>query len=448
MAGRYFTPRSTALDASGDPEAGAKLYFYETGTSTPLDTYSDDGLTSANANPVVADSAGRFGEIFLKDQDYKVVLKTSADVTVWTADPVRAAEPTSTAVISKSTTYTVTVSDNGKLIEADATGGAFTITLPVAATAGDGFEVFIKKVDSSSNAVTVDGDGSETIDGESDASLPNQYDIIGVRCNGSAWRAIVQPLVRQNLPLPRGAIDGLVLSNSASDTEHDIDISAGMCRDGADGANILLSTAITKRIDAAWAVGTGNGGMDTGAVAADTWYYLWAIRRSDTGVVDALFSTSSTAPTMPSGYDQKRRIGAVLTNGSSNIIAFFQHGDYFYWDVPVEDADTSNPGTSPVTVDLTVPNLKVLADIVVTGFNGSTAFALLVTDPDQTSTAPSANNATINHTTGSGTDRLHATLHQMTDSSGQIQYELSLSGASDNVTVQTRGWYDLRGKDA
>ena len=63
------------------------MYFYETGTSTPLDTYSDNALSSANANPVVADSNGRFAAIFLKGQDYKVVLKTSADVTIWTEDP-------------------------------------------------------------------------------------------------------------------------------------------------------------------------------------------------------------------------------------------------------------------------------------------------------------------------------------------------------------------------
>jgi hypothetical protein len=41
---------------------------------------------------VVADSAGLFGEVFLSDAvEYKVVLKTAADVTVWTADPVSSA---------------------------------------------------------------------------------------------------------------------------------------------------------------------------------------------------------------------------------------------------------------------------------------------------------------------------------------------------------------------
>lgn len=88
MAQRFFVPNAQMFDDSGIVLNGGLLYFYETGTSTPLDTYSDKNLSSANANPVVADSAGRFGDIFLKNQEYKVVLKDSAGTTIWTADPV------------------------------------------------------------------------------------------------------------------------------------------------------------------------------------------------------------------------------------------------------------------------------------------------------------------------------------------------------------------------
>lgn len=89
---RFVMPRADSFDTSGNPRAGAKLYFYTTGTTTPANTYSDSTRITPNANPVVADSAGVFGEIFLSLTGlYKVVLKTSADVTVWTADPVTAA---------------------------------------------------------------------------------------------------------------------------------------------------------------------------------------------------------------------------------------------------------------------------------------------------------------------------------------------------------------------
>lgn len=88
MANRFTIPRVQILDGNGDPYAGGKLNFYEAGTTTRLDTYSDNALSTANANPVVADSAGRFGDIFLQASNYKVVFTDSSDVTIWTADPV------------------------------------------------------------------------------------------------------------------------------------------------------------------------------------------------------------------------------------------------------------------------------------------------------------------------------------------------------------------------
>lgn len=88
MAERFFMPRATAFDGNGDPISGGKLEFYEAGTSTPKATYSDAGLTVANANPVVADSAGRFGEIFLiSGEAYKVILTDASGTPIWTADP-------------------------------------------------------------------------------------------------------------------------------------------------------------------------------------------------------------------------------------------------------------------------------------------------------------------------------------------------------------------------
>jgi len=91
MASRFISPREQVFDANGHPLSGAKLYFYTTGTTTPEDTFSDPALSTPNANPVVADSAGRFGSIYLDPAvTYKAVLKDSADVTIWTADPCEA----------------------------------------------------------------------------------------------------------------------------------------------------------------------------------------------------------------------------------------------------------------------------------------------------------------------------------------------------------------------
>jgi len=78
------------LDANGNPYSGAKAYTYTTGTSTPQTTYSNAALSTPHANPVVADAAGRFPAVYgPTSADYKVVLKTSADVEIATYDPVQ-----------------------------------------------------------------------------------------------------------------------------------------------------------------------------------------------------------------------------------------------------------------------------------------------------------------------------------------------------------------------
>lgn len=88
MAQLFWLSGQQLSDGNGAPHIAAKAYFYETGTTTPKATYSDAGLTSVNANPVVADANGRFGDIYLVAGRYKVVLTTSADVAIDTLDPV------------------------------------------------------------------------------------------------------------------------------------------------------------------------------------------------------------------------------------------------------------------------------------------------------------------------------------------------------------------------
>lgn len=83
---RYFTPFAQAFDTSGNTIAGAKLYFYEQGTTTPQDTFTDDTLTTPNTNPVIADGGGFFPDIFLQLTTYTVDYTDADDVTIKTAD--------------------------------------------------------------------------------------------------------------------------------------------------------------------------------------------------------------------------------------------------------------------------------------------------------------------------------------------------------------------------
>jgi hypothetical protein len=107
---------------------------------------------------------------------------------------------------------------------------------------------------------------------------------------------------------------------NGTDSDHDIDFTAGNF-DFDDQSGQATLSAITKQIDAAWAEGTNAGGLDTGTVAADTFYYLFAIYNPTTQTSDALFSISSTSPTLPSGYTKKKFLKKVRTDTSGNLIA-------------------------------------------------------------------------------------------------------------------------------
>lgn len=66
----------------------------------------------------------------------------------------------------------------------DATAAPVTISLPAADI---GLHFVIKKIDSSANVVTVDGDASETIDGLTTKTLTSQYDVVDIVSDGTEW---------------------------------------------------------------------------------------------------------------------------------------------------------------------------------------------------------------------------------------------------------------------
>lgn len=82
-------PKQLNISSSFTLSAGAKAYFYATTTTTPQNTYTTSALNVAHPNPVVADAAGVLPAIYLDPSlQYKLTLNTSADVLIYTVDPV------------------------------------------------------------------------------------------------------------------------------------------------------------------------------------------------------------------------------------------------------------------------------------------------------------------------------------------------------------------------
>lgn len=157
-------------------------------------------------------------------------------------------------------------------------------------------------------------------------------------------------------------IQGCQLSYVDADT---LSIAQGQARNNTNVNDIVLArpplnngTPVTTGFTLSTAV-VGAGGIDQGAVAINTLYNVFVIASSENSWIDlppseqqsravppfttpdptapvtqsayyiqanVLFSASATNPLLPYGFDMFRRIGTVLTDGSSNFVAFDQVG--------------------------------------------------------------------------------------------------------------------------
>lgn len=196
------------------------------------------------------------------------------------------------------------------------------------------------------------------------------------------------------LVLPKGFVSGNTYGNG-SDAANDIDLAAGLCVDTT-GARWISGGALTKQLDAAWAVGTAAGGLDTGSIGNND-YWIHRILRSDTGVVDALFSLSRTSPTLPSGYDYFGLVGWFKREGGA-ITALKTYempggGLKLKWAAPRSDVDLDNTLTTTRRTDVLsgVPlGISVQADVVVSAYDGSAGGYARVMCPDETDAAPTS----------------------------------------------------------
>lgn len=90
---------------------------------------------------------------------------------------------------SVTTVTTNTLVGAYNIVLVDASAGNVTISLPAAASVNNqNFEV--KKIDSTSNLVIIDADGSETIDGDTTMTLAFQNSAIDLVSNGTSWYII------------------------------------------------------------------------------------------------------------------------------------------------------------------------------------------------------------------------------------------------------------------
>ncbi|MFC3939633.1 hypothetical protein CCU68_18785 [Pseudomonas gingeri NCPPB 3146 = LMG 5327] len=107
--------------------------------------------------------------------------------------------------------------------------------------------------------------------------------------------------------------------------------------------------AVSLNINAAV---VGVNGLDTGALAASTWYSLWVIWNGT--VTSGLLSLSATSPTLPSGYTHKARVGWIRTDATSSKypLSFTQVGRRVQYKVTTGSNVASLPVMASATGNL------------------------------------------------------------------------------------------------
>lgn len=429
--------------------SGGKVYFYEAGTSTPKNTYPTEAdaiaLTNANANPLILDSTGRPSTAIwlLTDTQYKVVIKNSADVTISTTDDVSGTfDPLTADYDSKSAKYSdgdgMADSNGNEVVTVTKTTSAVNqVNVTNAATAGS--PDIAAAGDDSNISLTVNGKGTGTVNvgasaggvklGNASLLFPNSDGSSGqlIKTNGAGTLSFVTG--SSDLILPRNYRDPLATISQDTDTDHDILISAGAWRDTTNAENIVLSAGITKQIDASWAAGDDAGGFPTGiSLSSNTWYHIFVIRKTSDGSVDGGFDTSTSATNLladATGYAEYRRVGSVLTDASSNIIAFTQIGDWFYWSDPLLSYDSTLSTTAAnITVESPVGyNTFVLLNWHANSASNQSVYASppgIATDEAASSSAAPLGSGWSN-TTALG----HGQIFSLTDTSSQVRFRAS-----------------------
>lgn len=248
-------------------------------------------------------------------------------------------------------------------------------------------------------------------------------------------------------PSFRGYILGLGMVWASTTT---ITVGAGAAQDSGNTDHMILTVAMTKTT-AAFAAGTGNGGLNTGTIAVLSWYHWFLIKNGSSGAVDVMFSLSAV-PALPTGFTLYRRIGSAKTNGSSQWVKFVSEGELFQWDVSTHEVTLTNPGTAALTRALNVPPARVRAIVSLNWSNVDPAdypAGILLSDLSVTDTAPQtgvANTSAVGFVPSAGNNG-GCVVEVMTNTSSQIRVRVEHSGPTTAIDLAALGWWDWRGKN-
>lgn len=245
------------------------------------------------------------------------------------------------------------------------------------------------------------------------------------------------------------AMRGLLPFNDAASPATTLGLTPGFALDRAGGARVALPAAITKRIDAAWQPGSGNGGLDAGSVAPTTGYHIHMIRNPGTEAVDCLFSTSATNPILPFGFDHVARVAAFVTNAAGQVAAgcWYADGSFSLKSCLLDFSSVSTSPYNPRLLGLKIPRgvkLRVRYNLAIVNPVAQQIF-VDVRDPDVG--VPSAGDAWSGRIFKPSAAPLQTRVEEWTDSGGNWYLVSNTIDANTAITGYLTGWFDPRDAD-
>lgn len=276
--------------------------------------------------------------------------------------------------------------------------------------------------------------------------------------------------------LPRGWIDGLILSNDTTDATNDISIAAGSARstvrivDGSpstltrDQMDIELPVSIIKQADVAFAPenydpegysgGGRSGGRSSSSLADGSWHYFLVGGgglQPDVMIHDSVTQTSVLAEMQKIGaYSAYRHIGSLVRVGGA-LQAFTQYNSQFLLTTPVWDINHTSDHTSAQTGTLaSVPTGVAVEAILSVGVadNNQTGAGTYVSALTQAASSPT--NSGVPGVTCNGFSSTvyswRGNIRVQTNASAQIRYQAT--NAAVDTQMMTFGWVHPRGRDS
>ena len=176
---------------------------------------------------------------------------------------------------------------------------------------------------------------------------------------------------------PLCGASGLKITNDVVTPNTLIDITANQAVTQSTSGQSLNRSSVSTTVNTALGNGTSTaGGMDGEAPGTSQWLYVWLI---DNGTAIAgLASTSSTSPTLPTGYTYKCRVGAMRVFSDGTLLRTLQYGTSAQYVVTTGSNTAAIPNIANGTAGTWSATAPVYAAVSITSFVPATATTIKV----------------------------------------------------------------------